>query len=71
MVTKSNHGFGNLTNLKPVITTTTANTNKTNDTTKTTKKIMRISLETFEKLKNHSRKYHDQPISYDEIIEEL
>jgi hypothetical protein len=43
---------------------------KSNDTTTTTK-IMQISLHSWELLQNHSRKYHDQPISYDEIIKEL
>jgi hypothetical protein len=34
-------------------------------------KTMQISLHTFELLQKHSRKYNSQPISYDEIIEEL
>ena len=33
--------------------------------------IDKISLDTFELLKNHSRKYYNQVMSYDEIIEEL
>ena len=43
----------------------------TNNTTTYCTKIMRITPETFEKLRDFSHKYHDQPISYDEIIEEL
>ena len=83
---RNDMGLGNLTSLKPIATTTTTTTNNnnnneieddvveddstTNNTTYCTK-IIRITPETFELLKFHSHKYHDQPISYDEIIEEL
>ncbi len=73
-----NIGFGNLTGLKPVIKNTIANQNNdeveddsaTNNTTYYTK-IMRISPDTFEKLRDFSHKWHEQPISFDEIIDEL
>jgi len=42
----------------------------TNNTTYCTK-IMRITPGTFEKLRDFSHKWHKQPISYDEIIDEL
>ena len=69
-----------MSSLRPIVTTTTTTINNNNTATTTTKKdkttsnktrIMRISEPIYEKLKDHSRKYHDQPISYDEIIEEL
>jgi hypothetical protein len=37
----------------------------------TTTKTMQISLHSFELLQNHSRKFHNQPMPYDDIIEEL
>ncbi len=42
----------------------------TNNTTYCTK-IMRITPDTFEKLRDFSHKWHEQPISFDEIIDEL
>ncbi len=42
-----------------------------NSTTIPQTKTMIISHASFELLCSHSRKYHNQPISYDEIIEEL
>jgi hypothetical protein len=65
-----NIGFGNLTGLRPLNnTSTTTTTEHDNDDNKT--KIMQISKHSFELLQNHSHKYHDQPISYNECIEEL
>jgi hypothetical protein len=77
-----NIGFGNLTGLRPVTnntTNTTAPTTNTiidqdkdeDDDLPTTYKTMKISYNIYEKLRDHSHKYHDQPISYDEIIDEL
>ena len=34
-------------------------------------KIMRITPQTYERLREYSHKYHNQPISYDEIFQEL
>ena len=34
-------------------------------------KTIRISHETYVKLREHSSKYHDQSISYDEIFQDL
>jgi hypothetical protein len=34
-------------------------------------KIMRITPQTYERLRDFSHKYHSQPISYDEIFQEL
>jgi hypothetical protein len=76
-----NIGLGNLTGLRPINATTTINQSDndddyveddstTNNTTYCTK-IMRITPEIFEKLREFSHKYHNQPISYDEIIDEL
>ncbi len=77
-----NIGFGNLTGLRPINATTTTtiaidpdddeieDDDITNNATYCTK-IMRITPQIFEKLTDHSHKYHDQPISYDEIIDEL
>ena len=42
----------------------------TNNTTYHTK-IMRITPDTFDKLRDHSHRFHKQPISFDEIIDEL
>ncbi len=79
-----NHGFGRLTNLIPVGTTTTA-TDTTTDTTTTTKKIsphkktkvpktktriIRISEGLYERLYNHSRNYYNVE-SYETIISDL
>ncbi|HSF51535.1 MAG TPA: hypothetical protein VLA74_12300 [Nitrososphaeraceae archaeon] len=61
-----NIGFGNLTGLRPMASN---NNNDNNDSSSI--KIMRISYDIYEKLRDHSRKYHDQPISYDDIFEEL
>ena len=60
----SNYGFGRYTNLKPIITTTKRKAPKET-------RIMKISEPVYELLRNHSRKYHDQVMSYDDIIEEL
>jgi hypothetical protein len=57
--------LGKISNLVP------SEENNNNTTTAATTKLMQISLHSFELLQNHSRKFHDQPISYDEIIEEL
>ena len=68
----NNYGFGNLTNLKPVIPAVVAAEEDTN--TNTDQKIMQISLHSFQLLQNHSIEYHtaeDQPISYDQCIQEL
>ena len=73
------HGgqFGNLVGLRPisVTTTTTPNNNKTTKTrtkiiNKQTK-VVKITEHTWEKLRGFSHHYHEQPITYDEIIEEL
>lgn len=48
------------------ITTTITNNNNSSSI-----KIMGISYNIYEKLREHSRKYHNQPISYDDIFEEL
>ena len=61
--------LGKMTNLK-IVTTTTKSKSKTTSTKKPTKTMI-ISLDTFELLKNHSRKYYNQVMNYDEIIEEL
>jgi hypothetical protein len=79
-----NIGLGNLTGLRPINTTTTNQSDNNNDnddewkddndiTTNNTcyTKIMRITPETFERLRDFSHKYHPQPISYDEIFQEL
>ena len=68
--------FGNLVGLRPVsITTTTTTPNnktRTRIITKTNKtKVIKITEQTWEKLRDFSHHYHDQPITYDEIIEEL
>ena len=57
--------FGNLVGLRPISFTTTP-TNKTKKT-----RVVRITEHTWEKLKDYSHHYHDQPISYDEIFQEL
>jgi hypothetical protein len=82
----SNIGFGNLSGLRPIInnTTTTTTTNQNdNDNNKIVEddsainnntfftKIMKITPQTYERLKDFSHKYHSQPISYDEIFQEL
>lgn len=82
----SNVGLGNLTGLKPINTTPTNTNTKTidqqendvdefDDDTITNNtyysKIMRITPQTFEKIREYSYKYHNQPISYDEIFQEL
>lgn len=61
--------FGNLVGLRPVTsipTTTTPNKTRTKKT-----RTVRITEHTWEKLRGFSHHYHDQPITYDEIIEEL
>lgn len=64
--------MGKMSSLKPIITDTTNTTTTTKRKTPPPKKTrtMKISEPVYE-LCNHSRKYHDQPISYDEILEEL
>ena len=54
--------LGKKSNLVPISEDTSTNTKV---------KTMQISLHSWELLKNHSRKYHAQPMLYDEIIEEL
>jgi hypothetical protein len=60
----NNMGFGNLTTLKVI--TTDNNTNKVPKS-----RVIRISEPVYQLLKDHSKKYHPQPISYDDIFEEL
>mgnify|MGYP003577968545 CR=1 FL=1 len=73
-----NIGFGNLTGLRPVNTTSTVeiedqededneNTTITNQYTDFNTKIMKITLPTYQRLKDHSRKYYNIE-SYDTII---
>jgi hypothetical protein len=64
-----NVGLGRYVGLRPITTTTITTTEHDDNNNKT--KIMQISLHSFNLLCNHSHKYHDQPISYDECIEEL
>jgi hypothetical protein len=59
---KKNIKLGKMSNLVP---------SEENNNNTTATKLMQISLHSFELLQNHSRKFHEQPISYDEIIEEL
>ena len=68
--------LGKMSNLKIVTTTTNTNNTTTKRKTpppppKTKTRTMKISEPVYELLRNHSRKYYDQPISYDEILEEL
>jgi hypothetical protein len=76
-----NIGFGNLTGLRPVNTTSTVeiedqededneNTTITNQYTDFNTKIMKITNNTYLRLKDHSRKYYDIE-SYDTIIKDL
>ena len=71
-----NHSFGNLCNLRPVnntTTTTTAETegqDTTNQYTDFNTKIMKITNNTYQRLKDHSRKYYNIE-SYDIIIQNL
>ncbi len=73
-----------MTGLRPITTTTTTNqpdNNNNNDNEWAEDddatsniyhtKIMRITPKTFERLRDFSHKYHPQPISYDEIFQEL
>ena len=64
--------FGNIVRLTP-ISVTTDDTTKTNNKTLLTKKtrVVKITEHTWEKLRDFSSKYHEQPISYDDIFEEL
>ena len=73
-------GLGNLTGLRPVTNTTTTDTiinYKTDEedngdiAIRYQYKTMKISYNIYEKLRDHIHKYHDQPISYDEIFQEL
>ena len=68
----NNGGFGNLCNLR-IITTDDDDTNKIQrkKIPKTKTRIIGISEPIYQLLRNHSHKYHDQPISYDYIFEEL
>ena len=74
-----NHSFGNLCNLRPVNNTT----NNTTTTTSTIEedatnqqytdfntKIMKITIHTFERLKEHSRRHYNIE-TYDTIIKDL
>ena len=66
--------FGNLVSLKRISTNNTTidqSDNNDYDDDFLTYKTMKISYNIYEKLRDHSHKYHDQPISYDEIIDEL
>jgi hypothetical protein len=65
-----NIGFGNLTGSRPInAITTDTNTNATtidqedisttNQYNETNTKIMKITLHTFERLQNHSRRYYN------------
>ena len=64
--------FGNLVSLKRISTTALNQfDNNEDDDDFPTYKTMKISYNIYEKLRDHSHKYHDQPISYDEIIDEL
>ena len=67
------NNFGNLVSLRPINfgtnTTTTAINTKKCKPPKT--RVVRITEQTWQKLKVFSRKEHDQPISYDDIFEEL
>jgi hypothetical protein len=69
------HRFGVRTGFKPIsnmtTTTSTITDQEENDNTTTSTKIMQISHASFELLCNHSKKYHNPPISYDETIEDL
>lgn len=70
---RGNIDFGNLTGLRPINAATYTNTTaaatieKQEDTSNTTNqqytdtntKIMKITLNTFERLKNHSRRYYN------------
>ena len=67
-------GIGRLVNLNPInftITNTDTTTNIKRKTPPPKMRTMKISEQVHELLRNHSRKYHNQPISYNEIIEEL
>lgn len=70
-ITRHAGQFGNLVGLRPVSITDT----KTNKTTRIinnkTTRVIKITEQTWEKLRGFSHHYHDQPITYDEIIEEL
>ena len=69
--------FGNLTGLRPITTTTNQSSNNNHewedddDNNTCYTKIMRITSQTFERLRDFSHKYHLQPISYDDIFQEL
>ena len=77
-------GLGNLTGLRSVTNTTAATTDtiivdyeadeEDNDDIAIHShyyKTMKISYNIYEQLRDHSHKYQHQPISYDEIIDEL
>ena len=65
----TNHlGLGKRISLRHIVTTTST-VKKHKKTPKT--RTMKISEPAYELLRNHSRKYHEQPISYDDIIGEL
>lgn len=80
MINKTgNIGFGNLTGLRSINTTTTTTATEQEDNTSTTNnqqyndtntKIMKITLHTFERLKEHSRRHYNIE-SYDTIIKDL
>ncbi len=77
-----NIGFGNLTSLRPVSTATNNTTinqsdndkndndTSTNQYTDDNTKIMKITLNTFQRLKEHSRRYYNIE-TYDTIIRDL
>ena len=70
-------GFGNLTGLRPINNTTEIEQEEQEDTTITNQynddiytKIIRIKLNAYQRLKDHSRRYYNIE-SYDTIIKEL
>ena len=68
--------LGKLVNMNPVSSTITTNTIPTrkqhrSPTIKPKTRTIRISEPIYDLLKDHSKKFHSQPISYDEIFEEL
>jgi hypothetical protein len=65
----------NKTNTTTTIDQQEENDKELDDTTTSTNnyytKIMRITPATHERLREYSYKYHSQPLSYDEILQEL
>lgn len=66
----NNYGFGNLCNLKPVISSSTTDNKSTKKIPQTKTKTIRISEDLYQKFVDHSSRYYNVE-SYETILQEL